>query len=207
MKRILSIILIMLLLLSAGITASAEDVSDRIPIPSYPCITDDVPVGAPAWKDLNNVSMTFYIMAGRADVSFTVSSSSPDIRIKIEIVKNGFFAGTVAEKEFVITDRKFVSGALTAPVDRDGKYTAIITVKSGKDKAEIHKEYNYSAGDFTGDVNYDGQIRADDARRILRYAAKIDRLSDDMKKVCDIDCNNYVNAADARIVLRRAARL
>lgn len=206
MKRILSIILIMLLLLSAGITASAEDVSDRVEA-TVGATGDKIPQIQPDWYEIRNVSMTFYIMAGRADVSFTVSSSSPDIRIKIEIVKNGIFAGTVAEKEFVITDRKFVSGALTAPVDRDGKYTAIITVRSGKDKAEIHKEYSYRAADYIGDVNYDGQIRADDARRILRYAAKIERLNNDMKKVCDIDCNNYVNAADARIVLRRAARL
>lgn len=207
MKRTVSILLALCLLFTVGVTASAEEVSDRIPIPSHPCIAEDVPVGAPAWKDLNNVSMSFYILAGKADVFYTVSSSSPKITVTVEIYKNGLFPKKITEKSFPTADRKYVSGSLSVPVTEDGTYTAKITVVSGSDRHVMKREYRYRAADYIGDVNYNGQIQADDARRVLRYAAKLDRMNADIKKVCDVDCNGHVNSADARIVLRRAAKL
>lgn len=202
MKRILSLMIVLTLLLSAVVTASAEDVSDRKE-PTMGATSDKTP----EWNVLGNVSMTFYILAGKADVSYTVSSSSPKINVTVEIYKNGLFPKNITERVFPTSNRKFVSGSLTVPITEDGTYTAKVTVLSGGDKHVIKQEYRYRAADYIGDVNYNGQIQADDARRVLRYAAKLDSLNDDMKKVCDVDCNDYVNAADARIVLRRAARL
>lgn len=206
MKRILSLMIVLTLLLSAVVTASAEDVSDRKE-PTMGATVENIPQVQPDWKVLNNVSMTFYILAGKADVSYTVSSSSPKINVTVEIYKNGLFSKNITERVFPTMNRKFVSGSLTVPITEDGTYTAKVTVLSGGDKHVIKQEYRYRAADYIGDVNYNGQIQADDARRVLRYAAKLDSLNDDMKKVCDVDCNDYVNAADARIVLRRAARL
>ncbi len=202
MKRILSLMIVLTILLSAVVTASAEDVSDRKE-PTMGATSDKTP----EWNVLGNVSMTFYILAGKADVSYTVSSSSPKINVTVEIYKNGLFPKNITERVFPTSNRKFVSGSLTVPITEDGTYTAKVTVLSGGDKHVIKQEYRYRAADYIGDVNYNGQIQADDARRVLRYAAKLDSLNDDMKKVCDVDCNDYVNAADARIVLRRAARL
>lgn len=212
MKRIMSFLLVMTVLLSAVITVSAEDFtvfSEEVSLEkdAVGAIVDNIPETTPMWKYLQNVSLTFFVMAGRADVSYTVSSSKADIKVTVTIYKNGFISEKITEKEFSTADKKFINGSITVPVTEDGTYTATIVVRSGSDKTTIKKKYSYCAADYIGDVNYDGQIRADDARRVLRYAAKIDRLSDAMKKVCDVDCNDYVNAADARIVLRRAARL
>ena len=206
MKRILSIILVMLLLLSAGITVFAENVSD-IEDPVAGGGPEDLPQITPDWIVLQNVSVTFYILAGRADVSYTVSSKSPKIEVKIEIYKNGLFPKTVTERVFTSQNKNFVSGSLTVPITEDGTYTAKITFISGSDKKILKNEYTYRASDCLGDVNFNGKIQADDARRILRYAAKIDRINNEMKSVCDVDSNGHVNAADARIVLRCAARL
>lgn len=212
MKRTVSFMLALYLLLTVGITASAEDVS----IPDEEFSTEDIPVGGvgetlpsmvPSWKVLKNVSMSFYILAGKADVFYTVSSSSPKITVTVEIYKNGLFPKKVAEKTFPTASRKYVSGSLSVPVTEDGTYTAKITVVSGSDRHVMKREYRYRAADYIGDVNYNGQIQADDARRVLRYAAKLDRMNADIKKVCDVDCNGHVNAGDARIVLRRAAKL
>ena len=207
MKRILSALIVLTLLLSAVVTVSAEESSvPDLERPVEPTVSA-IPDSHPQWKNLSNVSVTFYILAGKADIFYTVSSSSADISVKAELYKNGLFPKNITEKEFSSVNRKFVSGSLTAPITEDGTYTVKITVKSGKDKAVITKEYQYRAADYIGDVNYNGQIQADDARRILRFSAKLDKLTNDMKNVCDADRNGNVSAADARIVLRRAARI
>lgn len=212
MKRTVSFLLAMYLLLTAGITASAEDVS----IPDEELSTEDIleggvgetlPSSRPVWDILQNVSMSFYILAGKADVFYTVSSSSPKITVTVEIYKNGLFPKKISEKTFPSVNRKYVSGSLSVPVTEDGTYTVKLTVTSGGDRHVMKRECSYRAADYIGDVNYNGQIQADDARKVLRYAAKLDRMNADMKKVCDVDCNGHVNAADARIVLRRAAKL
>lgn len=209
MKRTVSFLLALWLLLTAGITASAEDFSipDEDEGITLDSIIPDSPVGAPLWEVLQNVSISFYILAGKADVFYTVSSSSPKITVTVEIYKNGLFPKKISEKTFPSVNRKYVSGSLSVPVTEDGTYTVKLTVVSGGDRHVMKRECSYRAADYIGDVNYNGQIQADDARRVLRYAAKLDRMNADIKKVCDVDCNGHVNAADARIVLRRAAKL
>lgn len=59
-----------------------------------------------------------------------------------------------------------------------------------------------------GDVNSDGDVFANDARAILRYAAKLDRNFDDAAFIAgDVDCDGKIAAVDARMALRMAARL
>ncbi|MBR5233380.1 MAG: hypothetical protein IKW03_04135 [Clostridia bacterium] len=58
-----------------------------------------------------------------------------------------------------------------------------------------------------GDANEDGVIRANDARLILRFSARLENYTITQRKICDIDNNGLVTAADARIALRLAAKL
>lgn len=60
---------------------------------------------------------------------------------------------------------------------------------------------------YVGDVNDDGKVTASDARSILRHAARLELISDNLLSRADADKNNDVTAADARIVLRMAAGL
>ena len=61
---------------------------------------------------------------------------------------------------------------------------------------------------YYGDVDLDGKIKAGDARRILRHAAKVELLTDAFAlKLADLDHNGKVNAADARRALRAASRV
>lgn len=69
----------------------------------------------------------------------------------------------------------------------------------------------YSAIDFTvrqmGDADNNGKISAADARIVLRAAAKLEELSEDSVKFCDITRDGKVMSGDAREILRASAGL
>ena len=64
------------------------------------------------------------------------------------------------------------------------------------------------AGLSYGDANLDGKLRSDDARRILRHAARIALFTDERAMIlCDMNGDGKVNASDARLALRAAAKM
>ena len=65
----------------------------------------------------------------------------------------------------------------------------------------------FASAAYLGDANLDGKVQANDARKILRHAARIDFISDEAAlALCDIDGNGKVNASDARLALRMASK-
>lgn len=60
---------------------------------------------------------------------------------------------------------------------------------------------------YVGDVNLDGKIKADDARLVLRHAAKLETLKDKALKNADMNSDGKVTAADARLILRIVAKI
>lgn len=58
-----------------------------------------------------------------------------------------------------------------------------------------------------GDVTGDGKINAADARLTLRYASKLDELTEEQIAAADVDASGKVTAADARKILRVASHL
>ncbi|MBQ6165565.1 MAG: hypothetical protein IJK23_13925 [Clostridia bacterium] len=61
---------------------------------------------------------------------------------------------------------------------------------------------------FFGDADLDGAVRANDARLILRHAAKVEMLTSQTALIlADMDGNEKISAADARLALRVASRL
>ena len=58
-----------------------------------------------------------------------------------------------------------------------------------------------------GDINSDDKINASDARAILRISAKLEKVTDEVKKNADINADGNVTSADARIALRISAKL
>ncbi len=59
----------------------------------------------------------------------------------------------------------------------------------------------------TGDVNYDGQVNAADARIVLRSTAQLELLTADQQSIADLNGDKKITAADARLILRIAAKL
>ena len=58
-----------------------------------------------------------------------------------------------------------------------------------------------------GDADNDGEVTAADARKILRVAAGIDKLSGQARLNADVDNDGVISASDARETLRKAAKL
>ncbi|MBQ6020134.1 MAG: BMP family ABC transporter substrate-binding protein [Clostridia bacterium] len=60
---------------------------------------------------------------------------------------------------------------------------------------------------FYGDMDGDGKVKSGDARRVLRYAAKLETLNDLQLRLADADGDGKVRSGDARKILRAAAKL
>lgn len=58
-----------------------------------------------------------------------------------------------------------------------------------------------------GDVDANGNIDAQDALLVLKYAAKLDALSDLQKKAGDVSKDNSIDAVDALQILKYAAKI
>ncbi|MBQ1551955.1 MAG: bacterial Ig-like domain-containing protein [Clostridia bacterium] len=58
-----------------------------------------------------------------------------------------------------------------------------------------------------GDADGDGSVTANDARVVLRAAAKLDLYDTALLDTCDIDRDGAIDATDARRILRAAAKL
>lgn len=59
----------------------------------------------------------------------------------------------------------------------------------------------------TGDMNSDGEVTAADARKILRVAAKLDKVDEVFSVAADVNLDGSISAADARKTLRVAANI
>ncbi|MBQ6020315.1 MAG: hypothetical protein IJL26_09075, partial [Clostridia bacterium] len=61
---------------------------------------------------------------------------------------------------------------------------------------------------YYGDADLDGKVKASDARKILRHAARIEFIEEALAlAAADLDRNGKVNAKDARAALRVAGRI
>ncbi|MBR1810314.1 MAG: dockerin type I repeat-containing protein [Clostridia bacterium] len=61
---------------------------------------------------------------------------------------------------------------------------------------------------FYGDVNKNGKVQSNDARTILRHAARLEMITDEEAyALADINGDGKVNSIDARLALRMASRL
>lgn len=86
-----------------------------------------------------------------------------------------------------------------------GKYT--VTVTQGVYSCTFEYTVAKRSEIRIGDVNFDGQVNAIDARLALRCSAQIETLSNDAFLAADVDLDERVTAVDARKILRVSAGL
>lgn len=63
------------------------------------------------------------------------------------------------------------------------------------------------SSDASGDVNYDGNVTAADARLVLRASAGLELFTQSQQKIADVNGDGNITAADARLILRKSAGL
>lgn len=204
MKRIISIILALVLMLLCGICACAEEENSTVEI------MPTTEMGIPQFSYFQHINVTFYISNGEARVSYLVSlvrNRNVDINIVIEKKTLGFIWADVAKASESHKNVQYYSGTFNADVSGSGEYRVRISAKVNGEKTEKTVGFTYDESIFLGDVNGDNRITAYDARLVLRYSAKIEGFTEKQKVFADINSDGKITASDARIVLRIAAKL
>lgn len=215
MKRIVALLICILMLFCCQVNVFAESYSETEtsefvspttePMPTEPSIEQV----HPQYQNINNISLTFYVANGRACATYAISSKKNGVTVSVKIEKRtlGFIWVDIGDSKQEKTDKKYLSGSYSVSVDDSGFYRVVVEVKVNGEKASKTVTFDYDKNILMGDANSDGVVRANDARLILRFSAKLQKYNSNQKNICDIDKNGAVTAADARIALRMSARL
>lgn len=209
MKRIIALLICILLVFACPMNAFAENSSDiettEVVRPTEPWF----PQLKPDYQSINSIGLTFYVANGRAYASYSVSSQKNGISVSVKIEKKtlGVLWVDIGDEKEEKTANKYISGSYSVPVSDSGTYRLTLEVKCNGEEMDKKVSYEYDNKILTGDADSDGFIRANDARTILRYSAKLEKFTDKQKSICDINKDGSVNASDARITLRMAAKI
>ncbi len=166
---------------------------------------------APDYVNTNGTSIAFYISdTGKANVTYTISRKSDSVvNTTAEIYLEKHLFGPFWQRlniqwKDTFTERYHVQ-SFTANVKERGLYRVTMNVVSGKDKFRTSASFDYEKGRMLGDVISDGRITAADARKILRYAAKLESYSANIEINGDVNRDGNITSADARLVLKISA--
>lgn len=217
MKRIISIFLVPVLLLTFSVGAYAEIVVDDNWVADllfdyvFGSHTHGSVGAAPDFTNTNNSSIAFYISGtGKVNVTYTISlrssnakSATAEIYLEKQIL-GPFWQRLNIQWKDTFTERYHVQ-SFTANVKESGLYRVTMNVTAGKDKFKTSASFDYEKGQMLGDVIADGRITASDARKVLRYAAKLESYSLNIEINGDINRDGKITSADARLILKIAA--
>ena len=215
MKRIFSVFAVLLLLLAFSVGAYAEIVvdDDLLGDMLIDYITGEGhlsgTVGSvPDYTNTNNTSISFYISdTGKVNVTYTISLSTSAARsatVEIYLEKQiigPFWQRMNIQWKDTFTERYHVQ-SFTANVKESGLYRVTMNVTVGNEKFKTSASFDYEKGKMLGDVVSDGKITAADARKVLRYAAKLESYSANIEINGDVNRDGKITSADARLILK-----
>lgn len=217
MKRIVSIFLVPVLLFAFSVGAYAEIVVDDDWVADmlfdymFGSHTNGSIGAAPDFENTNNSSITFYISGtGKANVTYTISlRSSSAVSATAEIYLEKHLIGPFWQRLNIrwndtFTERYHVQ-SFTANVNESGLYRVTMNVTAGKDKFRTSASFDYEKGQMHGDVISDGRITAADARKVLRYSARLENYSLNIEINGDMNGDGSITSADARLILKISA--
>ena len=224
MKRIVLILLTTALIFAWSVSASAEIVydenwfvdtfGDRLEsfIGSFDATLGSAPQSKPSYKNTNSVSLNFYIDSnGKACVTYSVaiketSTQKAEAEVYIEKKLLGPFWQKLNMKYTDSFYERYHMESFDFKVTENGTYRAVLNVQIGEDDIELKTVCDYEKGKLIGDVNLDGRITAADARLVLRYSARLEGDSVDIRRHGDINNDGKVTAYDARLLLKISAK-
>lgn len=201
MKKIVCLFLILTLIFLACVTANAQETVSEV----EPTTGNKIP----QTSFTQNISITFFVSNGKAHVSYFCAANVNDISVNVVIEKKtlGLFWVNIGDEYQQKTDKKYLSGSCTIPVDGSGEYRVTVRFNVAGEKMKLSSVYEYNENILMGDANSDGIITSNDARMILRFSAKLEKFTEKQKEICDINKDGSVNASDARIALKMSSKL
>ena len=215
MKRIFALFCVALLLFSFSVGAYAEIVVDEKWVADM--LLDYVvgsgqtagsPSASPEYQGINNGSVSFYISdTGKVNVTYTViqrhntkTEAVAEIYLERHIIGPFWDRLNIRWKD-TFTEKYHVQ-SFSTDVNESGLYRVTVNVISGNDRFKKTASFEYKENISFGDANGDGRITAADARKILRYSAKLETYSLFIEERGDINRDGSVTAQDARLVLK-----
>lgn len=227
MKKLLCVfnVLLLLCLFSASASALYFEPSSNEYNPSLaPSLgpvggNSSVSDAAPSWTNIANTAVTFVINpnTGNASVLFTVAAknnTNTGITVKSHLERKslGLVWKTVdigqKNNEWVDpTSDKYISKSHSVRLSQYGQYRVVIKIYCGGDVITKTAEFKYEKGYIPGDADGNGKLTAADARKILRFSAKLERFTSSQRELCDLNADGNITASDARLVLRMSAGL
>ncbi len=181
-------------------------------IDSFESTLGSAPQLKPSYKNTNSVSLNFYIDSnGNAYVTYSVaiketSTQKAEAEVYIEKKLFGPFWQTLNVEYTDSFYEHHHVGSFDFKVTENGTYRAVLNVHSGEDDIELKTVCDYEKGKLIGDVNSDGRITAADARLVLRYSARLEGDSVDIRRHGDLNNDGKVTAYDARLLLKISAK-
>ena len=217
MKMIISILTVMIMLFAFSVGSYAEIIVDD---KWFDDMLFDYIIGsnhthgslgaAPEYTNTNGTTIAFYISdTGKANVTYTISrsadsSASTTAEIYLEKHIAGPFWQRLNTKWKDTFTEKYHVQSFTANVNESGLYRVVMNVTSGKDNFSTSASFDYEKGKMLGDVVSDGKITAADARKVLRYSAKLESYSANIEINGDVNRDGRITSADARLILKIA---
>ena len=191
MKKLLSVMLVLVMLLSYSTVAFAVD-GAAPPATAEEAGSESVP--APEEPEPEPPCKT--------DGNHQVETFAPD--------GAGRHTGVCALcGETVAAACDLVAGTPVLPTQTQKGYTEYTCSVCGYTAAldETEAEANRKESRPVGDVDGDGSVHANDARLLLRAAVSLEKIGDKDVAYCDCDADGEVTAADARLALRASVGL
>ena len=122
------------------------------------------------------------------------------IEYKVTFVADGV---TVAEVPFTVETKEITPPAVPEKAGYTGAWEPC-TIGAG----DVTVNAVYTRQYLYGDLDFDGNVTAADARIALRIAVKLEQPQDEIGfTAADIDKDGQITAVDARLILRRAVWL
>lgn len=166
---------------------------------TQPVVADAVTVYSALSIDAINLSATSAIVGSEINCSVSASGGTQSYTYCFSVFSDGK----------LIKNGSFSKNSETVQLfDAPGTYKFFCTVVDSGSMLVSSFSADVVVFDLLkGDVDYDGNVTAKDARLVLRYSALLEKLSDNGVVAADVNNDGKVNAYDARCILRYAAKI
>ena len=163
-----------------------------------------------------DVTLSAYeIISGKdySAVQNTLGENKPFLLFHVTIMRNNKVYSTDTEKLWYFPTRELdvryaklyhmTNDGELIPVASEPEMNVLRVTTADTGLFAVVEDKTFSPGDVSGDA----QVTASDARLALRFAAKLETLSEDAQTAADINGDGAVTPEDARFILRVAAGL
>lgn len=145
---------------------------------------------APSQYQITAVNKTYYDANDNSCTNVDYELTGDTLTFTVETIKNAY--------THLVQVRTGEGAAVTVKPDENGTYTV----------AGVNDDVTIIVTSVKlGDVNLDGGIASDDATIILRYAAKLETLSEIQRVAADTNRDKGIASDDATIILQYAAKI